>query len=467
MMPRGWLSITARLSLAFAMVSVTLFTGVAVYLYRALDQQLMQRHMDELATKVVLVRHTLEEIASATDVADAMLRSPNTVSAPDRLHVRLLGVDGQLLFASDLVPIPTEVLGSPAPVAEVPSDFRVWKNATGDRYLVTSAYARLGKPSMQPLLISVALDVREEHDVLLSRFGARLMLAVVSGTTLAALLGWLVAARGLRSVRRIAAAAARITSDRLHKRLDERTAPAELADLVHAFNEMLARLEESFSYLEDFSSDLAHELRTPINNLMGQAEVTLAEARPPKEYQLLLESNMEEYGRLSRMISDMLFIAKVGRYQMPLNREDVNVRSAIEKILAFFDALLEERGIEVALRGELIVSADRILLQRAITNLLSNAVRYTQRGESIGLVIFREGDGRATIEVNNPGPPIPPEHLPRIFDRFYRVDRARSHSYENSGLGLAIVKSIMRLHDGAATVSSVPGDLTRFRLTFP
>ena len=303
--------------------------------------------------------------------------------------------------------------------------------------------------------------------MLLSRFGARLMLAVAGGTTLAALLGWLVAARGLRSVRRIAAAAARITSDRLHKRIDERTAPAELADLVHAFNEMLARLEESFSYLEDFSSDLAHELRTPINNLMGQAEVTLAEARPPEEYQLLLESNMEEYGRLSRMISDMLFIAKVGRYQMPLNREDVNVRSEIEKILAFFDALLEERGIGVALRGELIVSADRILLQRAITNLFSNAGRYTQRGESIGIVIFQEGDERATIEVNNPGSPIPPEHLPRIFDRFYRVDRARSHSYENSGLGLAIVKSIMRLHDGAATVSSVPGDLTRFRLTFP
>lgn len=460
-------SITARLSLAFGAVSVLLSSGIGIYLYGALDDQLMQRHRDELTTKVVLVRHALAQIASSADIAAAIQRSPNTSSAPDRMHLRLFGPDGRVLFASDAFQVPAEYLGRSAPLDDEPTDFRLWHSPAGNRYFATSAYGRFGKPLKQQLLISVALDVREEHDRTLSQFGRRLAFAAAAGAILAVLLGSLLAYHGLRPVRQFAASAALINSKRLHKRLDESTAPAELAQLVEAFNSMLARLEESFRQLEDFSSDLAHELRTPINNLMGQTEVALSGVRTAEEYCKLLQVNLEECNRLSRMISDMLFLANASQQHLSVKREGIDVRTEIEKVLEFYDALLEDKGVQVSLRGKATVSADRILLQRAIINLVSNAVRHTQKGETIGVVVGQETGGGASIEVNNPGPGIPAEHLPRIFDRLYRIERAREHSQESSGLGLAIVKSIMQLHGGTVTASSEPGDLTRFRLRFP
>ncbi|MBI2316973.1 MAG: heavy metal sensor histidine kinase [Betaproteobacteria bacterium] len=458
-------SITARLSFAFGAVSVLISGGVGVYLYGAIDEELMQRHRDELTTKVVLIRDALSRVASVAGIAAAIQRSPNTSSAPERMHLSLIGADSELLFASDTLQVPAYLFGKSASAGDMPSDFRLWVSPAGNRYLVTSAFARLGKLSKQQPLITVALDVREEHNQSLSRFRARLSFALAAQVILAVLLGSLLAHRGLRPVRRFAAYAALVTSKHLDKRLDESTVPAELAQLVLAFNSMLARLQESFRQLEDFSSDLAHELRTPINSLMGQAEVALSGVRTTEEYRRLLQANLEEYSRLSRMIADMLFLAHAAEQHLSLKREAVDVRAEIQKVLEFYDALLEDRGLRASLSGEATVSADRSLLQRAVTNLLSNAIRYAPRGEVIGIAISREDGGGVSIEVSNAGPGIAAEHLPRIFDRFYRIDGGRTR--EHTGLGLAIVRSIMRLHGGEVTVASVPGDLTRFRLVFP
>lgn len=460
-------SITVRLSLAFAAISAVVFAGAGMYLYRALDHQLMQRHIDELAARVELVRDVLSELGSAKDIVNASQRFADTLVGHRQLHLRLLDADGRVLFASDTVQVPAELLDDPAAATDAPSTFRQWRSPAGETYLTVAAFGRVGSPSTQPLIISLALEIGEEHDQLLLQFRTPLIIAISGGTLLAMLLGWLVARRGLRPVRQIADSAASITANRLDQRLDERHVPEELAQLVFAFNAMLARLEESFRHLDDFSSDLAHELRTPINNLMGTAQVTLSRVRTTDEYAKLIESNLEEYNRLSRMISDMLFLARADKRQVALNREEVDLRAEVEKVLEYYDALLEDRGLQVSLDGRATVSADRILVQRAITNLVSNAVRHTVRGENIGVLVSRDAGGGASVEVNNPGPAIPPEHLSRIFDRFYRIDSAREHSQESSGLGLAIVKSIMRLHGGTVTVSSESGDLTRFRLVFP
>ncbi|MBI4290804.1 MAG: heavy metal sensor histidine kinase [Betaproteobacteria bacterium] len=460
-------SITARLSLAFAAVSAVVFSAAGIYLYRALDRQLMQRHVDELTAKVEYVRDVLSQLSSAKDIANASQRLADTFAGHPQLHLRLLGADGRALFASDSVQVPAELLDDPAAATDAPATFRQWRSPSSESYLTIAALGRVGSVSTQPLLISLALEIGEEHEHLLLQLRTSLMLAMAGGTLLAMLLGWLVASRGLRPVRRIADSAASITANRLDRRLDERHVPEELAQLVFAFNAMLARLEESFRHLDDFSSDLAHELRTPITNLMGTAQVALARARTPDEYARLLESHVEEYNRLSRMISDMLFLARADKRQVALKREEVDLRAEVDKVLEFYEALLADRGLRISLRGTASVSADRILLQRAITNLVSNAVRHTQGGETIGVVVSQETGGGTSLEVNNPGPGIPAEHLSRIFDRFYRIDRAREHSQESSGLGLAIVNSIMRLHGGTVTVSSEPGDLTRFRLRFP
>ena len=453
----------------FAAVSAVLLASIGIYLYQALDRQVMQHHMDELAGEVKLIRHALSELTSTEDIAAAAHRFEGALRNPSRLHLRLLAPDARVLFTSHATPMPfpSDLLSDPAPPADAPSNYRPWRSGPGETYLTVAALANVGTRSNHPLLIFLALNISVDHDQLLSRYQTPLILAILGGTVLAVLLGWLVASRGLRPVRRIADTAASITANRLDQRLDERNAPVELAQLVLAFNAMLARLEESFRHLEDFSSDLAHELRTPINNLMGNTQVTLSRVRAPDEYAKLLESNLEEYGRLSRMISEMLFLAKADQRQISLSREHVDVRAEVDKILEFYEALLEDRGLQVSAHGGATISADRILLQRAITNLVSNAVRHAPRGGTIGVAVCRETDGGMSIEISNPGECIQSEHLPRIFDRFFRVDSAREQSHESSGLGLAIVRSIMRLHGGDVTVSSKPGDLTRFRLTFP
>lgn len=314
------------------------------------------------------------------------------------------------------------------------------------------------------MLIALALDTTEQG-ALLAIYRQHLFVALLSGGLLVALLGFGVARQGLRPVRRMADTAYRISADRLSARLEARQVPRELEQLATAFNAMLARLEDSFTRLAAFSSDLAHELRTPVHNLMGQTQVALSRPRSVEEYRGVLESNLEECERLSRMIADMLFLAKADHAQLALKAEAVDLRAELDKVVEFYQAHAEERGLRVVCEGTGSVLADRALVRRAIGNL-SNALKHTPEGGEIRARLSAES-GALTLVVSNPGPGIPAPHLARVFDRFYRIDSARGSAEEGSGLGLAIVKSIMELHGGSVRVSSEPGQLTSFTLVFP
>jgi len=229
---------------------------------------------------------------------------------------------------------------------------------------------------------------------------------------------------------------------------------------------MLARLEDSFRRLSDFSSDLAHELRTPVSNLMTQTQVALARARTADEYREILYSNLEEYERLSQMTSDMLFLAKADNGLIATRTEIVDLASEVERLFAFYEALAEERDVRLVLAGEGRARADRDMLRRAISNLLSNAIRHTPQHGEIRVTIGEGRAGQTELSVENPGPPIAPEHLPRLFDRFYRVDASRRKESEGAGLGLAIAKSIIEAHGGSISASSAEGT-ARFAFTVP
>lgn len=257
-----------------------------------------------------------------------------------------------------------------------------------------------------------------------------------------------------------------ITANRLHTRLPVETIPDELASVAGALNEMLSRLEESFRRLSDFSSDLAHELRTPVSNLLTQTQVTLSRARTAEEYREILESNAEEFERLSRMISDMLFLAKADNHQVVPNHEEVDLGAEVHDLLEFYEILAEEKGIVLVSSGCGRVQGDRLMLRRALSNLLANAVRHTPSGGEVSVSISGESRGALELAVENTGSTIPAEHLPRLFDRFYRVDASRQRTDEGSGLGLAITKSILAAHGGAVTVTSAEGR-TRFVLSLP
>jgi two-component system heavy metal sensor histidine kinase CusS len=240
-----------------------------------------------------------------------------------------------------------------------------------------------------------------------------------------------------------------------------------LTALAAGFDKMLARLEESFDRLSRFSADLAHELRTPIQNLRSESEVALTRPRTAAEYREVIELNVEEYQRLSGMIDSLLFLARAENAETRLSRGKFTVGPEIDTILDFYDAAAREREVALTRQGDGELYADPMLFRRALSNVVSNALRHTSRNGRVQVLVDTDHDRRVEIVVRDNGCGIGPEHLPHIFDRFYRADAARSSDSTNTGLGLAIVKSIMELHGGLASAESALGAGTTVRLSFP
>lgn len=240
----------------------------------------------------------------------------------------------------------------------------------------------------------------------------------------------------------------------------------EMADLATTLNEMLRRLKEEFDRLSEFSSDLAHELCTPINNLMTQTQVTLSQARSSEEYQDILASNAEEYQRLARMVADMLFLAKADHGLILPSTERIAVHDEAQALFDFYEALAEEKQVRLQLVGAAEIVGDRLMLRRALSNLLSNAIRYTPPGEQV--VVDIQGDLHGTtVDVVNTGPSIDAQMIPRLFDRFFRADKSRKQlDSDGAGLGLSITQAIVHAHRGRISVSSADGR-TCFSMYFP
>jgi len=298
-------------------------------------------------------------------------------------------------------------------------------------------------------LVAVATNVHEHY----LRDLRRALWTGVALATLLAMLSVHIAVRwGHAPLRRISATVRGITSDQLHLRLDPRTVPAELAVLVQAFNTMLDELQTSFQRLAHFSTDIAHELRTPVTNLMTQTQVALARDRPASAYREALYSGMDELDRMRKMIGDMLFLAQTENARGALETEPVVIDAEVRRVFDFFEALSEEAGVALELDarvpGAAVVQANRGMVQRALTNLIGNALRHTLKGQAIRVRTLDVAQA-VRVEVVNPGTPIGPEHLPHLFDRFYRIDPSRQRSGEGVGLGLAIVRAITEAHGGA------------------
>jgi len=276
---------------------------------------------------------------------------------------------------------------------------------------------------------------------------------LLGGILFSILAGILAARKGLRPLAEIAKAAERISASQLHDRIGPKQWPGELTALTAAFDEMLKRLEDSFTRLSQFSSDLAHELRTPINNLMGEAEVALSRERPSGEYRQVLESSLEEYARLSRMIDGLLFLARAETKDKRISRTAIDARKEIEAVRDFHEAVASERGVQVTCQGNATINADPILFRRALSNLLSNALQYTPQGGMVTLLVSKTDGESVEVSVQDTGIGISPEHLPRIFDRFYRADPARSQYPQGTGLGLALSFTVILPASDYATLA--------------
>ena len=315
-------------------------------------------------------------------------------------------------------------------------------------------------------MIQAGLDRTEAE--LFSGYQRRMVIVLGAALLLSAVAGYRIARHGLRPVEEIAAKARRIRSTTLDERIETTGLPAELHSLAGTFNEMLDRLQESFGRLAQFSADIAHELRTPLTNLRGEAEVALGRARSPEEYREAIGSCLEECERLSHLVDTLLFLARAERVPASLDRERVDVVQELQRAREFYDAAATGGGVVLDISTDQTIAADlnRTLFQRALGNLVTNALNHTPNGGEVTLRASLD-NGALRVEVADTGCGIPPEDLPRVFDRFFRVDRARSSADGGAGLGLAIVKSIVALHGGSVQIASEVGRGTRVTLNIP
>ena len=330
-------------------------------------------------------------------------------------------------------------------------------------YRVLNAPLDANKPDSPQL--TLMLDITH-HQHFLQRMQHLIWLTVGLSALATALLGAWAARSGLRPLRRISAVASGVSAQSLNMRLPEENMPPELADMAHNFNAMLGRLDDSFQRLSAFSADIAHELRTPLSNLLTHTQVTLTRPRPIEDYREALHSNLEELQWMAQLVNDMLYLAKADHGLLIPKRESLELAEEADLLLDFFAPLAEDAQVTLSREGLGHMEGDRSMLRRALSNLLDNALRFTPAQGTVQVTIDEQPDC-LRLRVENSGDGIDPQLLPRLFDRFYRADPARREgSSEHAGLGLAITRSIIRAHGGQIRCESENG-WTRFVIELP
>jgi len=455
-------SLTVRLTILYVVSTIIILACINGFLLVALKDDLELEDNDFLSERIYSVRSIISRHQDSTAaLSDHVFSDP--LSQQSRYLVRIQNAQGvTILESTGMSSLPSTLF--PPPVTSGHKIGRgVQCQSTDSRhYLLNAAWAeRRGDSHYR--LVQVALDVSDELE-LMEKYRMKVGIALFIGLCLAGGLGIFITRKGLRPLQKMAATVEQITESDLHQRVSSGNWPKELDRLTVALDAMLTRLEESFNRLSDFSANLAHELRTPINNLRGEAEVALSRARSAEEYRGVIESSIEEYERLSRMITDILFLA---RPEQGIEKQPLNVRTDIETIIEYFHPVADERNITFDVTGSGTVLADPRLFQRAVGNIISNALHYTQDRGQISIAIATQPDDSLSIKIQDFGTGISPDELSKVFDRFYRGAATRHLHVQGSGLGLAIVRSIMELHGGTISLSSEPGKGTLALLQFP
>lgn len=452
-------TLRGRLTALIILSTSVILASSGVALYEALSNRVETTAAEQMAGISAALGAHLAEARTTADVArntdiwiDQLHGHPNMdLAIFDAAGTRLVGTPGFRPYA----PLMSMNAGR-VPVGVAPP-------AARHQYLLTTVpLAGAGAP-----VVRVAVQYDRSADVLLLRTHAYTIVVIeVFGVVLAAVIAYGIAALGLSPLRRFAARAEQMSTSRLAHPLPELDTSGELKELEHAFNGMLARLNESFTRLSQFSSNLAHDMRTPLTNLQAAAQVVLSQPRGADEYRSVIESSIDEYQRLSRMIEDMLFLARSEQAGTSISVRRLNAAEEAERVAGYYEPLAEDEGVTVKVDGHAWVDADLTLYQRALSNLLSNALTHAPRGSVVTIDCVEQG-GATTIAVSDTGPGIAAQHVGRIFERFYRVDPSRHNSASGTGLGLAIVRSIMDNHGGECGVDSEPGRRTTFWLRFP
>lgn len=462
-------SLTTTLALAFAITTLAVFGLVGSFVYFALERQVRVQDDMDIVLSARHTRRLADELRDFSEIQQYRERLESQVFGNAALSLKVLDSAGKVLVQHN---VDNAVANLSLPNHAVPADAQITESAIVSLkehklqpFRMLRADARLKDGTTAK--IEIVRNMRDRW-LLLDHYRDRLQAAGAIGVLMAFLMAFCLVRRALTPVHEMATSASAVTSDKLHTRIAIDRLPRELGPLAASINGMLAGLERSFQHLSQFTADLAHDMRTPLANMRGSTEVALARTRSAEEYQTLLGSNLEECDRLSRMIENVLFLARAEHPQFARHMRDFDAIAELHRIAEYFEGLADDAGVRIVVSATGFLTADVELFRRAVSNLLANAVRYTPRQGTIVLSANRGVDWMR-VSVENEGEPIAPQMLERVFDRFYRGDPSRggpASASGSSGLGLAIVRTIMELHDGRVYAES-DARSTRFVLLFP
>ncbi|MFC6336462.1 heavy metal sensor histidine kinase [Pseudomonas sp. CCM 7891] len=445
------ISLASRVALLFAACTAVVSLLAGVLFNRASETHFIELDQQLLDGKLVALRSTLQGANTPTLFTQRESTLREELSRQPDLILRVSAANGQHWFDG-------------ASGIHLPSGagLHSLQNA-GTDYRVYNAPLVPGKTDSPQL--SLMLDITH-HQHFLQRMQRLIWLTVGLSALATALLGAWAARSGLRPLRRMSEVAASVSVHSLTQRLPQEQMPAELAELAQAFNAMLGRLDDAFQRLSAFSADIAHELRTPLSNLLTHTQVTLTRPRALEDYREALHSNLEELQWMAQLVNDMLYLAKADHGLLVPKREPLALADEVDALLEFFAPLAEDARVNMSREGQADTLGDRSMLRRALSNLLDNALRFTPQGGELSVRITEEAH-HLKLSVENTGEGIPVALLPRLFDRFYRADPARHEgSSEHAGLGLAITQSIVRAHGGTIRCEPKMG-WTRFVIELP
>src|SRR5438128_405966 len=456
-------NVRSRLTLWYVLVLASLlalYAGVAsLFVFWSLREDFDQNLLEDL--------ETVEGMLAKEPNGGVSLHSSHPDAAEPRIghFIEVWSPEGSLFYRS--AALQGQPLGSPPSADEglrdpTPSTARL-PNGTRVR-LVSGVYHIEDQRVVLRVAYSQEALWRE-----LGEFGEVLLLGFPIAVLLAGFGGYALARKALSPIDSMAVQAKKISADKLGDRLSIENPEDELGKLGTVFNAMLGRLQAAFDQLRRFTADASHELRTPLTAIRSGGEVALQDQRSSAEYRDVIGSMLEEVDRLTRLAESLLSLSRADAGHVHLQREDIPLVRMAKEASSVVEVLAEEKRQQIDIEGDanLVVSVDRLILRQAIVNLLDNAIKYSPPGSHILVRVQNGGDKQVSLDVIDQGPGIPSEHQPYVFDRFFRVDKARTREWVGAGVGLSITRWAVEAHGGGITLESEKGHGSTFRVSLP
>jgi heavy metal sensor kinase len=468
-------SLRFKLTLWYVIILGILLTSFSTFLYVTLSKSLYRNVDDKLRSLAHLIATESGSPSSrfGFGTIDQTLRAS--------LNLRPIGKFIQVLDASGNVGQKSDNLEN----VQLPISLNALRNASkgfvtfettrtfGNTPLrVVTVPAMAGDQMVK--IVQVASSLEDVEDAL-NTLLLILIITVPSVLLIASVGGQFLANQALKPVDEVTQTARRITSENLDQRIRPLRVKDEISRLIETFNEMISRLYQSFRQIKQFTSDASHELKTPLTILRGEVEVALRKERTSTEYEQTLRSNLEEINRMSKIVDDLLLLSKTDIGEIRLNQEDVNLTQILNDVVTQLTLLTQAKNLRITTSNheeDVHLFADGLRIRQLLLNLIENGIKYTEPGGAIHIALETdayplESSGSIRIAVSDTGIGIAKEDQERIFDRFFRVDKARARDQGGSGLGLSICKWIVEAHQGRISVESDPGKGSTFTIELP